>query len=141
LEEAKEQLIGILKDFDKEAQVIGEELLASFKETRDEMTTLGPCHNCKEGLIQIRRGRFGAFAACNKYPDCKTTFSLPKNALLKPAKKMCEVCGMPMVIVIKKAKRPQEFCINKECKSKHLEGEAGVEAKKIAKGEIEKRMS
>jgi len=31
-----------------------------------------------------------------------------------------------------------EFCINKECKSKHVEGEAGKEAEAIDKGKIEK---
>ena len=31
-----------------------------------------------------------------------------------------------------------ELCLNKECPSKHLEGEAGKEAKDIAKGKVEK---
>jgi len=31
-----------------------------------------------------------------------------------------------------------ELCLNKDCPSKHLEGEAGKEAKDIAKGIIEK---
>ena len=43
-----------------------------------------------------------------------------------------------MITSIRKGKKPQDFCINRECKSKYLEGEAGREAKAIAKGEIEK---
>jgi len=43
-----------------------------------------------------------------------------------------------MVQSIKKGKRPLDFCINPECKSKYLEGEAGKHAKAIAKGQIEK---
>jgi len=36
-------------------------------------------------------------------------------------------------------KGTQELCINKECKTKYLEGDAGQEAKEIAKGIIEKK--
>jgi len=45
---------------------------------------------------------------------------------------------MPMVLAIKR-KRPMEFCLNRECKSKHVEGEAGKLAKDIAKGNVERK--
>ena len=31
-----------------------------------------------------------------------------------------------------------EFCLNPKCPTKHVEGEAGREAKAVAKGEVEK---
>ena len=37
-----------------------------------------------------------------------------------------------------KKKQPQEFCLNPHCKSKHVEGKAGKEAKAVAKGKLEK---
>ncbi len=138
LEEAKDALAKIINDFKKEEKLIGKELLSAFRETRDVMTTLGKCPNCKEGDLQIRKGKFGSFAACNLYPKCKTTFSLPNNALIKPSGKVCETCGFPMVKKIMARKQPQEFCLNPQCKSKHVEGAAGKQAKAIAKGEIEK---
>lgn len=139
LDEAKHAIEKIIEDFKKKEKEIGKELAAANRETRDEMTALGQCPVCREGTISLRKGKYGAFAACNKYPGCKTTFSLPRNALIKPAKKLCQVCNHPMVLAIKKGKQPMEFCINKECKSKYLEGEAGKEAKEIAKGIIEKK--
>ena len=42
-------------------------------------------------------------------------------------------------MAIKKARQPQEFCLNPKCPSKHVEGDAGKEAKEIAKGIIEKK--
>ncbi len=138
LEEAKEALTNIIKELRKHEKVIGKELLEAERETRDEMNHIGKCPACKDGDLQLRRGKFGVFIACNKYPGCKTTFKLPSNALIKPAKKICETCNMPMVLAIKKGKRPKEFCINPKCKSKHVEGSAGREAKKVAKGIIEK---
>jgi ssDNA-binding Zn-finger/Zn-ribbon topoisomerase 1 len=44
-----------------------------------------------------------------------------------------------MVQSIKKGKKPLDFCINPECKSKHVEGKAGKEAKAVAKGEIKRK--
>ena len=138
LDEAKGALTDILRDFKKNEKEIGKELLDANIETRNELSGVGKCMVCKEGDLQIRKGRFGMFVACNKYPECKTTFSLPRNALIKPAKKECTECKHPMVLAIKK-KGAQEFCLNKECKSKHAEGEAGEQAKAIAKGEIKKK--
>ena len=138
LDEAKEKIKEIISDFKKHEKEIGKELLDANIETRDELSHLGKCPICKKGELHMRRGKYGNFVACNKYPKCKTTFSLPHNALIKPAKKECEVCKYPMVLAIKMGKRPQNFCLNKECPSKHVEGEAGKEAKEIAEGKIQK---
>ncbi len=138
LSEARDALTDILKDFKRNEKEIGKELLDANVETRNELSGVGKCMVCSTGDLQIRKGRFGMFVACNKYPECKTTFSLPRNALIKPAKKECAECRHPMVLAIKK-KGAQEFCLNKDCKSKHAEGEAGIQAKAIAKGEIKKK--
>lgn len=138
LDEAKEKIKEIISDFKKHEKEIGKNLLAANIETRDELSHLGKCLICKKGELHMRRGKYGNFVACNKYPKCKTTFSLPHNALIKPAKKECEVCKYPMVLAIKRGKRPQNFCLNKKCPSKHVEGDAGKEAKEIAKGIVEK---
>src|SRR3989338_8587932 len=126
LDDAKDAITKILIDFKKHEKEIGTDLQKANRETQDEMTFLGICPACKEGNLMIRRGKFGVFCACNKYPDCKTIFSLPKNALIKPAKKNCEVCNFPKVLAIKKARQPMEFCLNPKCPSKNVEGEAGI---------------
>ena len=141
LEEVKAEITKISKNFKSKAKDIGKKLLSAQIETRDAMTTLGPCPTCKEGNLQLRRGKFGAFAACNKYPECKTTFSLPANTMIVPSGKICETCNHPMVKKIMKKKQPQDFCLNPECKSKYLEGEAGKTAMAIAKGHMEKKCS
>jgi len=139
LEKAKKVLNKITATFKLKEKEIGKELAAAQKETRDEQSTLGPCPVCKKGQLQIRKGKFGSFAACNKYPDCKTTFSLPSNALIKPAKKICEKCNYPMVLVIKKRRKPQELCLNPKCPTKQVATtEINKEAKEIEAGKVEK---
>src|SRR3989338_1481593 len=134
LEEAKEAIKSIAEDFRKKEVSIGKKLLEANIETRDALSYLGSCPKCKDGQLQIRSGKFGSFVACNQYPKCKTTLSLPKNALIKPAQKTCETCTFPKVLAVKRGKRPMEFCLNPKCPTKHVEGDAGKEAKEIAKG-------
>ncbi|HIH38148.1 DNA topoisomerase I [Candidatus Woesearchaeota archaeon] len=137
LGEAKEVITDILKGFKKEEGDIGAELAQAHIDTQNELSTIGKCYKCNDGDLQIRRGKFGGFIACSKYPDCDVTISLP-SGLIKPAGKECKECSFPMVTVIRKGKRPQEVCVNKECPSKKIEGSAGAEALKVASGDIEK---
>ncbi|MFH1642853.1 MAG: DNA topoisomerase I [Nanoarchaeota archaeon] len=136
--EAKDAIIKVITDFRKHEKEVGESLKEAHWKAKDSMATLGTCPNCKDGTLMMRKGKFGSFAACNNYPDCKTTFSLPNNAIIKPSKNICKVCSMPMVLAIKSRKKPMEFCLSPDCKSKDIEGEAGKLAKDIEQGNIEK---
>jgi DNA topoisomerase-1 len=139
IDESKKTVTEIVGEFNKHLKEIGEELLKANKETRNVMTFVGKCPNCKDGELFIRRGKFGQFIACNKYPDCKTLYSIPQNQV-RPTKQLCESCGMPKVQVIKKRKGPQIVCINPKCPAK-LEGyppEKIKEMEDIESGKIEK---
>jgi DNA topoisomerase-1 len=118
LDEAKKSITNILDKFKKNEAQVGQELLKATIETRDELSFVGKCPVCKVGDLQIRRGKYGLFIACNKYPECQTTFALPPFVKVVPAKKECSVCGYPMVKIIRAKKQPQEICVNKECPTK-----------------------
>lgn len=134
LHEAKTVLTAILKDFKGKEKEIGRELADALKETRDEINFIGACQKCKQGTLQIRRGRFGRFIACNKYPECKTTFSLPATGMVKSVKKDCEKCGFPLINIRMARKRPQIICINAECPTKRIdEAKAKAEEKPCPK--------
>ena len=118
LEEGQGILAKILGNFKKEEKQIGEELLEAVNATQRQASELGECNKCGKGKIILRRGKFGLFAACNRYPDCKNTFSVPKNALVKPAEKKCQFCSTPIITVIRKGRRPFEMCLTQNCESK-----------------------
>ena len=131
LDEAKKTLIKILEHFKKHEKKIGEELLGATVSTREKATNIGLCPICKKGKLSIRKGKFGLFIACDRYPECKTTFGLPKNALTKPTEKLCETCHYPIVQIIRKSRQPQELCINPNCPSKKVpELKAGTKCPK-----------
>lgn len=138
---AKHILTEVLDDFKKKEKQVGEELKVTFTETRAAMTTIGPCPVCKKGDIVLRKGKFGRFAACNKYPECKNTYKLPASGLVEVTKDSCEKCTFPMILMIRKAKRPQQVCINPDCPAKVIPFTPGEKCPKCTEGELVLRKS
>jgi len=118
LADAKIVLTKIAEDLKKNEKKIGKSLAEAqgvIREEEKEASKIVQCMKCKKGWISMRRSRFGQFLACDAYPDCKTTFSLPPYGLIKKTEKICDKCSWPLFISIKRGKRPWEFCANPEC--------------------------
>lgn len=65
----------------------------SIERVNMERETTTPCPTCGTLMVE-KRGRFGPFLACPKYPECKTT--MPISAT-KPTGLLCPICGKPLV--------------------------------------------
>ncbi len=122
VEEAKETIIDISKDFQKNRKEIGNELINAESEQwkkEKEENKLIQCPSCKKGTLAIMYSRKTRryFVACDAYPECKKTYSLPPNGIIKKTDKICESCGFPMLMRLSKGKRPWIFCFNSECES------------------------
>jgi len=127
LKEARDILTNLLTDFKEKELEIGEALKQAHYDSRNAAATMGKCPNCKDGILKLRKGKYGEFIGCDAYPKCKTIFSIPRNAIIKSSKKECEKCGFPMIQVIKAKKRPQEVCLNPECSSRQTEEEKNAD--------------
>ncbi len=122
IEKAKETIRKIAEQFKEKNVEIGRELLkanAHLTEKLKEENKLNPCPICKTGNLAItyskKNRRF--FIACNSYPKCTNTYSLPPNGLPKRIDKNCEKCEFPMIMLIRKGKKPWMLCFNKECET------------------------
>ena len=124
---AKETLTNLLADFKKKEKQIGEELKKAEYDSLNIQQTIGKCPKCNKGTLKIRKGKYGNFIGCDAYPDCKTIFSLPHNALVKPSKNICKECNYPKITIIRAKKSPMEVCINPECRSRETEEELNAE--------------
>lgn len=119
LEEAKKTLTKIFKTFKENELKIGKALAEANVETQKESSTIGKCSKCGKDLrIMYSKKNKQYFISCEDYQNCKTTYSIPKYALPKPANKQCEACGFPIVKMIRKGKRPYDYCVNPNCKEK-----------------------
>ncbi|MEK6858449.1 MAG: DNA topoisomerase I [Nanoarchaeota archaeon] len=89
-----------------------------LREIQKEQGKIMPCPVCKTGTLSIRYskkiGRY--FVACDQYPACKTTFSLPPNALIKKTEKVSEN-GLPLLMALRKGKKPWIFEFNPHYKT------------------------
>ncbi len=144
LNESKKVLKDIAKQFKKQEKVIGKNLAEAQQEAREEerkKNTLFTCPKCKKGQLVILRSKRGKrFAACNEYPECKTTFPLPQYGFIKVLDEKCE-CGLQKLQLIKKSKAPWTFCMNpihylsekKEDEEKEKNKEKDIEEKEIKK--------
>lgn len=130
IKEAESSLLKIEKQFRKNEDKIGKELVASVNHIREQErkeNTLTECPKCGKGNLRILYNRNSKryFIACSAYPDCRNTYTLPPYGLMKPSlaedaegnkiNEKCPECGFPLMIAIKKGKRPWKFCFNPEC--------------------------
>lgn len=142
IDEAKDILLKIAHDFKAHEKEIGEILAKAqyeAKKKEQEANTLFECPVCHEGKLVMIRSRYGKrFAGCNKYPKCKTTFSLPQYGLIKLSDKKCE-CGWPMLLLIRKGKPPWNFCINPECPTRKAREEKKVEREEAKKAKVKEK--
>lgn len=139
LKKARSKLKTILESFKENEKKIGKELANALKNTRDTLNHVGKCPTCKDGELEIRRGKYGQFIACNKYPDCKTTFKLPSNGKFKVQKDLCKECNYPTIMIFK-GKKPQKLCINDDCPSKKIaDPKIAKEIEEVTNGKSEKK--
>jgi len=92
VDDAKEILTDILKEFKKNEKKIGKKLLEGLIESRAAERLLGTCPNCKTGELRVMFSRFTKkrFAGCSSYFKCA------KCGFTRTACKCkCEICGEP----------------------------------------------
>jgi DNA topoisomerase-1 len=70
---------------------------------------VGKC-KCGGNLIMINSPKGGSFVGCTSYPDCKSTYSMPRGATVLKTK--CEKCGLPMISF---GKPRQRACMDPKC--------------------------
>jgi len=122
IDEAKEAITKITTHFKEHNNKIGSELMEANSELIEQKrkeNTLMQCPKCKKGNLAINYSKKNRkyFVACNAYPECKNTYSLPPNGNIKKLDKPCEKCGFPLMMSLRKGKKPWIFCFNKDCES------------------------
>ena len=136
LEEAKTVLTKILKTFKEKEDKIGEELKTAHHQTLNKESYVCKCPNCNGNLRVkfVRKGKARIrFIACDNYPECKTTFTIPQRGRIKGTGKKCSRCGQPMITITTKGRKPQEVCLNKECPEKNERENKAETIEKIKK--------
>lgn len=125
LKEAKEVLQKICAQLKSKEDDIGKELAEAYgkvQEKEREESILCECPVCGKGKLRMMKSKKSGkrFLGCSNYPKCTNSYPLPQYGLIKKAGKLCE-CGFPLLLLIRKGKRPWEFCFNLGCKRREKE--------------------
>jgi DNA topoisomerase-1 len=105
IDEAKAEVSFILDDIEKNKIKIGGELYEAYRESM----IVGKC-KCGGNLIMINSPKGGSFVGCSNYPQCKSTYSMPRGATVLKTK--CDKCGLPMISF---GKPRQRACMDPKC--------------------------
>ncbi len=112
IESGDKILVDVLKDFYDDFEKELEKAEESVKDKSYKLPVIETdivCEKCGRTMV-VKSGRFGKFAACPGYPECKNTKPLDKdgNAITKDSEEnaptpapddvKCDKCGGPMVI-------------------------------------------
>jgi DNA topoisomerase-1 len=103
-------------------KAIGAELAQALKQSALDEKTIGACPTCQNGKLVIVYSRKTGkrFVGCTNYFEgkCKTAFPLPQRGSVKPTGNVCKSCGLPIVRVWMRGKRPWNLCLNPKCPAK-----------------------
>lgn len=112
LEAARRELERILSDFRKHEVDIGREILEAVKEYEKDIHTVGKCEKCGGDLRIIHSKKSGKrFVGCTNYPKCSNSFPLPQFGYITVISRQCKKCGLKMISVKSRGKRPWRMCI------------------------------
>lgn len=116
--EGKKMLLEALDQFNKNR----EQLATAMRAGLYESNIIGKCP-VDGGELVIRVSKIGKqFVACNNYPKCTRTYSIPQKALVLSTGKVCEKCNnTPIVKIIMKSRKPFEMCLDPNCKIEESE--------------------
>ncbi|KXA88804.1 hypothetical protein AKJ62_04415, partial [candidate division MSBL1 archaeon SCGC-AAA259D14] len=100
--EARNELKGISREFKRNENEIGETLAEAKRkatEEKREEKALGDCPECGNGKIIVKKSSDGKkFAGCNRYPDCENSYATPQKHF-KILKSGCDGCGLRLLFL------------------------------------------
>ncbi len=117
IEEAKATLAAILAQFREKEEAIGKELAEASRKMKNSEREVGTCPRCGGTLRIIRSKKSGKrFIGCTGYKDgCTFSAPLPQRGRITVTNRKCPGCGLPLLRVSQKGRRPWVFCFNTEC--------------------------
>ncbi len=137
LKKAREELEKIFERFREVEEKVGKGLGEAIVKTQDDMATLGDCSCGGKLKILFSPATRKKFVGCTNYsvcascgsekkkcecggwsPKCSRGYPLPHNASFQKTGKVCDKCETPVILVLRKGRRPFRMCLDPGCETK-----------------------
>jgi DNA topoisomerase-1 len=122
VERSKEVLEPVLSVFKEKEELIGSEIDGALRRETQRANILGKCPDCETGDIRIIRNKKTGkrFAGCSNYFEglCDASYPLPQMGKIQATGKACPECGVPIIRLVRRGRRPWEFCLDFDCPTK-----------------------
>jgi ssDNA-binding Zn-finger/Zn-ribbon topoisomerase 1 len=72
---------GVSKKKDLDNPKLEEKILKLKQENniKPEWLQSTQCTECRQGYMELKKGKYGEFLACSRYPACKHTIKIKRN--------------------------------------------------------------
>ncbi|MEM3852409.1 MAG: DNA topoisomerase I [Methanomassiliicoccales archaeon] len=120
VDDSRRMLLAVIR----EVEEAKEDIAKTIREAIRAQRRIGECSKCG-GDLYIRDGNGKAHVLCSNYPECSVYYPLPSGYLIRAAKRNCDSCGLPMIRLISKGRKPIDVCVDPVCPSNSLSGSIG----------------
>jgi DNA topoisomerase-1 len=130
IEEGRETKESVVEESRKDLELVLEEAMKNkdsvsltIREGALKDLEIGPCPLGCGGILVVKKAKNKKrFLGCSNYSQgCQAAFPLPQKGKVISAAKICENCGVPMVKIINKGRKPWILCPNPECRKENGE--------------------
>lgn len=109
VKESREMLGKVLKSLENAESQLKEKI----KQSLNEGTVIGKCPEHATDIKVIKNREYIKIRCATE--GCRIDFTSKIMGLIKETDKNCEVCGLPLINIIRRGQSPELRCIDKDC--------------------------
>ena len=117
---SKDMLLKALKEFKTKEQVIRDTIISALRRGNP----VGKCPIHDKDIVLLRNRDYSRLKC--EAEGCRIDFPSPSRGTPQILDQKCEVCGLPMMRVIRRGQSPETRCINPKCEFNTNKSEMGI---------------
>lgn len=107
---SKDMLLDVLRKFRTKEDVIRDTIVSALRRGNP----IGKCPFHDKEIVLLRNRDFSRIKC--EADDCRINFPSPVRGSPQLTENMCEVCGLPLIKIIRRGQSPETRCIDPKCK-------------------------
>lgn len=107
---SKDMLLDVLRQFRSKEDTIKDTIVSALRRGNP----IGKCPFHRTDIVLLRNRDYSRIKC--EVDDCRINFSSPARGTPQITETLCEVCGLPIMKIIRRGQSPETRCIDPKCK-------------------------